>query len=418
MQTFFAFLLLAVTSMAHAQVPEQILSDLKSSDRNIRREAVSKLHERSFQNNPAVVRPLAELLESESDAIIAARAGRALGAHRHPSAQAVLLELARSPRLIQQEAAAEGLSESKSAQATDALGALLQSSGERVRLIAARGLHNRLQNDRRFDAQLLRLAEADRSSLVRTASADTLGRSGRTDAHELLHQSLRQSPAGQPRIEIAGALGDARYQAALPEIMHLLAGERDHFKQRNLVRALTPLAGPQQASYIQQQMGRSSLDEIARQDLLRLTAKFNLTQARPQVERILATSSSDYTRQEAARTLGDIGTMDSLGVLVATLGEEKASVRSEGMKAIQKILKNVPDQNQLREFRECLGHVGVAEQTGSSSALYHFDVLFFGGMPLLTMSGAQPGQAPERLSAELVKTLQALVARFVSNELA
>jgi HEAT repeat protein len=152
-------------------------------------------------------------------------------------------------------------------------------------------------------------------------------------------------------------------------------------------------------------------DMIARDNAIRHLAKMGDIRANSLFLDILGNAKERETlKQYAIEGLGKTAGIEALHPLIGLLGSENKYTRREALKSIQLILaKNSILQARMQEAMQCLPQLAPTSQPGENEVIYFFDILFFGGLPLLTATNASQSNQIEPVSPELIKSLQDLL---------
>ncbi len=311
-----------------------------------------------------------------------------LDRHNHVTIGASVLEVLRNTASPGREDAASALGRMRYAPAVPHLIAVAGSNANRnTRSAATRALGNLVSERHEHDLRtpLIR-ALTDGDYLVRNAAESSLldlERAGDTDVVRSV-VALIDRPGSSIYIEdVAGFLSRSRYPHALDGLLKLVGHSRwqvrssavrgfENFPSDPRVLEPTLTALTDSSSSVRDRAIRAleeiledRYDELSRDDKLRAL-------------RALATQLGDsgrYTRRKAAELLGTY---------------------------LRQHLATVADDSELeRRIRACFPSVNASPGGGSSGThsgiMYVFDVIFFGGLPVLTVADAldpSHGSAP------------------------
>jgi HEAT repeat protein len=411
MKNFIIFMLVFAMPLSFAAEVPQLVLDLQSRDNEVKRAALKELDKKEYINNNQIIEPLLQVILRDEDFILQDKAATILIQHKSSTAVNGLINILETPAASNGHAsAALGLSRAKDARSTKPLLAAINHRSERVRKFAVDGLTESVKNDPIIAEALYERAKKDDDFIVRMYAARAIAQNGNEKMIDRMISTL-DDPKALGRGEIAEALGNAKKSAAIPALLELMKS-KDKDLQKNAVKGLTNFEDERLVQPMLDLVGKPDADMIARDNSIRHLAQMGDVRANSLFLEILEnTKDRETLKQYAIEGLGKTGGVEALHSLIGALGSENKYTRREALKSIQLILaKNPTMQARMQEAIQCLPPLTQSSKPGENEVIYFFDILFFGGLPLLTATNASQTNHIEPVSPELIKALQDLLA--------
>lgn len=387
-----------------------LIRDLKSSHESVKRNALEELGKNKNLGKEDSVKPLLEVLKTDKSFIFQEKAARVLSEHKSPLAVEGLIEIL-SDSKSNSDSAAYGLSLVKSPVIIEPLLKAIKNKSSRTRKQAVIGLTPFIKKDKRIVEAFFVAATNDSDSINREYAARNLVEVADKDTSKRLINSLDNSD-NKGVGEVAKALGDAKKVDAIPDLIRVLE-KNDKRTQLSAVKALENYNDPRLVEPLIRAAQRPGFDFIAREYAVEHLAQMGDPQARELFLKLLKNPKVSLPlKRSSAAGLKETGHAQDLIPLLEFLGSDDNRLRIEALSSIRSILarSNNP-QLSLKKLADCLPKSSeVRAQTGQLEVKYLLDVLFFGGIPLLTSGSINDSvEKVERVSPEVIKALQDLV---------
>jgi HEAT repeat protein len=385
--------------------------DLQSKNTDVKRAALKELDKKEYQNNNEIIEPLLQLILRDQDFILQDKAANILIQHKSPTAVNGLVNILQTPAAGNgHDSAAYGLSRSKNPRAVEPLLAAINHRSDRVRKYAVDGLTDSVKKDQRIADAIFKRATGDDDFIVRSYAARAVAQNGNNQMIDRMIATL-SDPKVIGRGEIAEALGNAEKTAAIPALIELMKSNNTDL-QKNAVKGLINFKDERLVQPMLDLVRKPKADMIAREYSIRHLADMGDVRANSLFLEIVTNAKERETvKQYAIEGLGKTGGIEALHPLIGFLGSENKYTRRDALKSIQLILaKNPTLQARMQETLQCLPQISQRNSAGESEVMYFFNIIFFGGLPLLTATSAAQSNQIDPVSPELIKALQDLLA--------
>lgn len=414
MKNLFVLLFILAMPMSFAADIKQLMTDLQSQNTDVKRAALKELDNKQYFSNNEVVEPLLQLILRDQDFILRDKAANILIQHKSPTAVNGLVNILQTPAAGNgHDSAAYGLSRSKSPKAVEPLLSAINHRSDRVRKYAVDGLTDSVKKDQRIADAIFNRATNDDDFIVRSYAARAVAQNGNNEMIDRMIATLSDSKV-IGRGEIAEALGNAEKTAAIPALIELMKSNNTDL-QKNAVKGLINFKDERVIQPMLDLVRKPKADMIAREYSIRHLADLGDVRANSLFLEIVTNAKERETvKQYAIEGLGKTGGIEALHPLIGFLGSENKYTRRDALKSIQLILaKNPTLQARMQETLQCLPQISQRNSAGESEVMYFFDIIFFGGLPLLTAPSAAQSNQIDPVSPELIKALQDLLATNV-----
>lgn len=414
MKNLFVLLFILAMPASFAADMKQLLIDLQSKSTDVKRAALKELDNKQYFSNNEVIEPLLQLILRDQDFILQDKAANILIQHKSPTAVNGLVNILQTPDARNgHDSAAYGLSRSKSPKAIEPLLASINHRSDRVRKYAVDGLTDSVKKDQRIADAIFKRATADDDFIVRSYAARAVAQNGNNQMIEKMIATLSDAKV-VGRGEIAEALGNANKAAAIPALIELMKSSNTDL-QKNAVKGLTNFKDERLVQPMLDLARKPKADMIAREYSIRHLSEMGDARANSLFMDIVTNPKERETvKQYAIEGLGKTGGIEALHPLIGFLGSENKYTRRDALKSIQLILaKNPTLQARMQETLQCLPQISQRNAAGETEVMYFFDIIFFGGLPLLTATSAGQTQQIDPVSPELIKALQDLLSTNV-----
>ncbi len=389
---------------------DTLIRDLKSSHESVKRSALDELGKKENLGNPESIKPLLEVVKSDKSFIFQEKAARVLSEHKSPQAVEGLIRIINDPS-ISSDSAALGLAEKKSPVVIEPLLKAIQDKSSRTRRHAVQGLTPFIKKDVRISEALFTSATQDNDFITRESAARSLVENADKKMTSRLIDSLDDS-FNKGTGEVAKALGEAKKTDAIPALLRVLE-RNDKATVLNTVKGLKNFNDPRLVEPLMKVAGKSGTDFIAREYAVEHLAELADPRSRQLfIDLLQDPKSSLPLKRSAVSGLAKTGVNQDLIPLIELLGSDDTRIRTEALGSIRSILaRSKNSQLQLKELVDCLPLSSQSSvQTGQLEMNYLLDVLFFGGIPVLTSKTLNNSmEKVDKVSPEVIKALQDLV---------
>jgi HEAT repeat protein len=414
MKSLFALLFIFAIPLGFAADVKQMMIDLQSKNTDVKRAALKELDKNEYQNNNEIIEPLLQLILRDQDFILQDKAANILIQHKSPTAVNGLVNILQTPAAGNgHDSAAYGLSRSKNPRAVEPLLAAINHRSDRVRKYAVDGLTDSVKKDQRIADAIFKRATGDDDFIVRSYAARAVAQNGNNQMIDRMIATL-SDPKVIGRGEIAEALGNAEKTAAIPALIELMKSNNTDL-QKNAVKGLINFKDERLVQPMLDLVRKPKADMIAREYSIRHLADMGDVRANSLFLEIVTNAKERETvKQYAIEGLGKTGGIEALHPLIGFLGSENKYTRRDALKSIQLILaKNPTLQARMQETLQCLPQISQRNSAGESEVMYFFNIIFFGGLPLLTATSAAQSNQIDPVSPELIRALQDLLSANV-----
>lgn len=388
---------------------DSLLRDLKSSHESIKRNALDELGKKENLGKSESVKPLLEVVKNDKSFIFQEKAARVLSEHKSPQAVEGLIQIVNDPS-IKSDSAALGLAEKKSPIVIEPLLKVILDKSTRARKHAVQGLTPFIKKDVRISEALFTTATQDSDFINRESAARSLVESADKKMTSRLIDSLDDS-SNKGVGEVARALGEAKKTEAIPALIRVLE-RNEKATLLNTVKALKNYNDPRLVEPLMKAAEKSNMDFIAREYAVEHLAELGDARSRKFFIELLQDPKASLPLKRSAVTgLAKTGVSQDLIPLIELLGSDDTRLRTEALGSIRSILaRSNTSELRLKELVDCLPLSQSSIQTGQLEMNYLLDVLFFGGIPVLTSKTLNNSmEKVDKVSPEVIKALQDLV---------
>lgn len=410
MKNLFALLLILAMPASFAADVKQLLIDLQSKSTDVKRAALKELDNKQYYANDEVIEPLLQLVLRDQDFILRDKAASILIQHKSATAVNGLINILQNPAASNgHDSAAYGLSRSRSPRAVEPLLASINHRSDRVRKYAVDGLTDSVKKDQRIADAIFKRAMNDDDFIVRSYAARAVAQNGNNQMIDAMIAMLSDAKV-IGRGEIAEALGNANKTAAIPALIELMKSSNNDL-QKNAIKGLINFKDERLVQPMLDLARKPKADMIARETAIRHLSEMGDARANSLFMDIVTSKTERETvKQYAIEGLGKTGGVEALHPLIGFLGSENKYTRRDALKSIQLILSRNPElQARMQETMQCLPQLTQASKPGEAQVMYFFDIIFFGGLPLLTASSTGQTTQIDPVAPELIKALQDLL---------
>ena len=401
-----------LSTSAFAKSVTELLQDLDSSERRIRRDAVRELSDRRYRNNNQIIAPLLNVILTDSNPPTREYAATALLNHRNAEVFPQLVQIATQEGNAQaQEGVVSAFSFSSSPRVKAPLLIALSSSDPAIRRDAARGLGS-FSNDPTVRTALTNSLNSDPDARTRNYSARSIARTRSQQVAGILLDTLN-NPQSLGRADAAEELGSLGFASAVPSLIAAMA-ESDRELQRNSIKSLRSFIGREEVVTALLNQYVVTTDRRNKDVLFEVLVESKDPRVMPIMLEVLESStSSRYAKREAIKGLQNSGDKTVLMALAEFLGSTDESTRKDAYDAIMAIIKRLPRTQEVREALACLPSTSTREhKQGTKNAALLIDLMIPVLLGSFSVAAHNGYEIVGQLSPEGVAELQELFRRL------
>lgn len=341
MKKLITLFFLIISFNAFAGETEKLIKDLSSSNNEVKREAARKLGYREHKNNPAIIKPLLEIVNNSSEkSYTKETAAETLGRNKSDAAINGLILIYNNSD-FSDSAVLSGLIESGSSKAIPTLVNALEHNDKYIQRDAARGMRRFAKKYKDVIPPLLSVIKTTNDSLLAELAAESVARSSDNSATDGLLKIIEDKSLIYPDIAtkaVIAALSDVNDLRAVPPL-------------RSALKHDNPLIRREAAYSLKRYMHKDSSAVADLLDRLAFDHDYRVRQisadalSRNYDSKVvtglikIVNTTSSLGRADAARALGDLKSTKALTTLGNALLDQSSSkyLRREAAEALKRI---------------------------------------------------------------------------------
>ncbi len=394
---------------------ETILSNLSSSDRSVRVDAVRELRGSEYRSQSSIVEPLIHAMRNDSDSLVREYAADILAENTEPAALAAVIETLSDPQYSRShEAASDALRYVRSAGARPALMSGLRSSDRDVRRNSAVALGTNHISDSNVVAALKIVLNNDREELVREYTGEALAKLPAEQAVSILSDSLASS-SSLGREQAAKALRNVRSPMIMAPLLSVI-NDSDREIRQAAIRSLNNYGDRQVVFDALYSRFSQEPDSYTKELMFDLMTE-NSDARMHSLASANLTSSNHSIQRASIRYVNEHGNKNDLVPLIGMLSNSDEIKRGQAYDAIRAIIGRLQANDPLRiRVSGCMPKTSSRDYSQSTREAALVMDLFLGTFGMFTVSAHGKRRIVQQLSPAQVQSLQALVQDLISQD--
>ena len=409
MKLFTIIFLFSFLNVSYADHVDDLISNLSSSDSNVRESAAEELGGRQYIRQSRVIQALGNTLASDSNRYVRRDAANSLSRSRQSAAVTEIINALTTSTSSGKIVAAGPLRSVRDARSVAPLRQALASSNNNLREAAASSLRSYIRGRPEVYNDLLAVLKNDSNRYVRRDAASALRESNSPNLANDLNQIIRDGSVNKESIDLMERFNNADSLPLListlsnsnSDIREAAVGAMEGFGDTDVMIPLLSLYGTESNRYV-------------KREIIKRLVKINHPSIVSVLEDVL--KSDSHLKADAAAALATLGNSTHLSDLLGMLSSRTRSERVSAYVAIKAIMGRMGSDNPIQNLVRCLPveeHLPYSQGTKSFALL--MDILLTGGLMPVFTAEAIGGKVKnvKQLTEQEVQNLRALFDSYL-----